>query len=91
LGLPASGANTDWVVNITVTGFSANGAVKVVGRGRGNPNTSTINFSVGHVPSVANGAIVKGGGGGWDEDIWVTALGSPTHVIIDVIGYIPTS
>ncbi|MPY89604.1 MAG: hypothetical protein GEU99_16970 [Luteitalea sp.] len=90
-GLPGPGGGTDWVVNITVTGFSANGALKVWGSDGGEPSTSIINYSAGHSPSVANGAIVKGCRHEcvFFGDIRVRALGSPTHVIIDVVGYLP--
>jgi hypothetical protein len=65
-----------------------------VGAGR----TLVINYSLGHAPSLANGAVVKGCYpdrsvdecvASLEKDITVGALGSPTHVIIDVVGYLP--
>ncbi|MPY90064.1 MAG: hypothetical protein GEU99_19345 [Luteitalea sp.] len=96
-GLPTGGGNTNWLVNITVTGFSANGALTVWSHGFSQPNTSVINYSAGHEPSVANGLILKGCvdlcvpgcTACFGRDIYVKALGSPTHVIIDVMGYLP--
>ncbi|MPY88646.1 MAG: hypothetical protein GEU99_12060 [Luteitalea sp.] len=78
-----------------MTGFSANGGLTAWGNGFAKPNTSVINYSAGHSPSVSNGLNLQGCGtfgvGGCldigDPDIVVEAFGSSTHVIIDVIGY----
>ncbi|MPY90058.1 MAG: hypothetical protein GEU99_19315 [Luteitalea sp.] len=91
-------ATLHWAVNITVTGFSANGGLTAWGNGWVKPHTSVINYSAGHSPSVSNSLNLQGclltdnpnippecvGDG---ADIVVEAFGSSTHVIIDVIGY----
>jgi hypothetical protein len=75
-----------WAINITVTGFSANGGLTVWGVGTSQPSASAINYSAGHAPSIANGLVVPGCYGCGD-DIVVRAFGADTHVIIDVVGY----
>ncbi|MPY89430.1 MAG: hypothetical protein GEU99_16065 [Luteitalea sp.] len=74
-----------WGINITVTGFSANGGLKAWKNGEQEPNSSVINYSSGHEPSVANFVMLKGSECvGCGDDIVVEAFGSPTHLIIDV-------
>lgn len=75
-----------WAINITVTGFSANGGLTVWAVGTSQPTASAINYSAGHVPSIANGLVVPGCYGCAD-DIVVRAFGAGTHVLIDVVGY----
>jgi len=71
-------------VNITVTGYSGNGHLTVFPYGGAMPATSFMNFST-SVYALANAGTVSGCNACVDS-IHV-AVSTPTHVIIDIMGY----
>ncbi len=79
-GIPADAVALS--VNLTVTGGTASGYLKVFGAGQGEPLTSSINFAAGQTR--ANNGIFTLGGGGLNVQAGTTA---PVHVIVDVNGY----
>ena len=73
-----------WAVNITVTGYSALGHLTVYPYGGTLPATSFMNFFT-SAYAMANAGTVTGCAGCVD-DIRI-AVSTPTHVIIDIVGY----
>ena len=73
-----------WAVNITVTGYSALGHLTVYPYGGTLPSTSFMNFFT-TAYAMANAGTVTGCAG-CSNDIRI-AVSTPTHVIIDVVGY----
>ncbi|MDQ1246491.1 MAG: hypothetical protein QG597_859 [Actinomycetota bacterium] len=73
------------VANITATGPTGGGHLRVYPCGQGLPNASTLNYRAG--ASVANAAIVAPGTAG---RICVYSV-AETHVIVDITGYFPAS
>jgi ELWxxDGT repeat protein len=69
--------------NVTVTGSTSNGNVRLFPGGTAPPNTSTVNFSAG-VTRANNGIVTLGTNG--DVGVLLGPVGT-THVIIDVNGY----
>ncbi len=84
-GLP-SYSYYGWAVNITAVGYYATGGLKAWGYSGTEPNASIINYSAGVAPAIANSATMIGCDGCVD-DVVIKAFSSPTHVIIDVVGY----
>ena len=80
-GVPTSGVGAV-VVNVTVTGGSANSFLTAFPTGESVPNASTVNFAKGE--TVPNLVVVKLGAGG--KVSFANALGA-THVIVDVLGW----
>ena len=80
-GVPASGVSTV-VMNVTVTGPTADGYLTVYPSGAARPNASSLNFTPGK--TVPNLVVVKLGTGGR-----VAAFNSAgnTHLLFDVAGY----
>jgi hypothetical protein len=73
-----------WSVNLTVTGYTANGFLQVYPFGGSVPATSISNFGPA-LPAIANSSTVTGCYGCTDS-INVVASAA-THVILDVYGY----
>jgi endoglucanase len=69
--------------NVTVTGATANGNVRLFPGGTAAPNASTINFAAG-VTRANNGIVTLGTGG---EISAMLAPAGTAHLIIDVNGY----
>jgi hypothetical protein len=83
-GLPGF-SHFGWAVNITAVGYTGIGGLKVYPFGGVEPATSIINY----VPdgwAIANNGHVTGCYGCGD-DIRIVSFTSPTHVIVDVMGY----
>lgn len=74
------------VLNVTVTGASADGYLTVFPTGATQPNASNLNFTAGR--DVANLVVVKVGTGG--QISFANAVGS-TQVIADLVGWFSTS
>jgi hypothetical protein len=83
-GLP-SFSNLGWAANITVTGHTTSGNVRVYPFSGTLPTTSFINFFPA-ASALANAGTLTGCYGCAD-DVTIAAFGGPTHVIIDVMGY----
>lgn len=71
------------VGNLTVTGPSSGGHVSVFPADSGVPNTSNLNFAAGS--TIANAVTVGLSSGG---QLKIRVVGGPTHVILDVAGYL---
>jgi hypothetical protein len=78
---PTAGAVS---LNVTVTGASAAGNIKVAPGGLVLPNTSTLNYRA--LDTRANNAIIATGAGG-DIVIYCGQSTGSAHVIVDVNGY----
>lgn len=86
VGIPID-SPTAWAVNVTVVGpYSALGAMKAWGAGDTEPSASIINYGPNVSGGIANGLTLTGCSLCVD-DITVRAIGTATHVIIDVVGY----
>ncbi len=82
-GVPAAGVSAVFV-NVTADGAGAAGFLTVWPTGAGRPTASTLNVGAGG--TVANGALVRVGDGGK-----ISVFSSvPTHLLVDVQGYVPT-
>jgi hypothetical protein len=89
-GVPQQGVDAV-LVNLTVTNTSADGYVTTWPKGEAKPPTSSLNFAAGQ--TVANLAVAKVGANG-SISIWNTgdtAGRRSVDVIVDVVGYFPTS
>jgi hypothetical protein len=82
-GVPASASTV--IVNVTATGYGANGWLTLYPNGQPLPATSTVNFDT-HEYAIANGAIMRVGS---VAKVCVGAGASASQVIIDVTGYEP--
>ncbi|HSD66311.1 MAG TPA: PQQ-dependent sugar dehydrogenase [Vicinamibacteria bacterium] len=71
-------------VNLTVTGASAPGNLRLWATGEPPPGTSTINFAAGQTR--ANDAVLRLGANGSFSVVYGAAHGS-THLVVDVAGY----
>lgn len=80
-GVPASGVKAV-VMNVTVTGSTANAFLTVWPSGIARPNTSNLNFAAGQ--TIANQVTVPVG---VDGKVLISANLGTTHVIFDVAGY----
>ncbi len=80
-GVPGSGAS-GVVMNVTITGPSAESFLTVWPSGEGMPTASSLNYTAGL--TVANLVIVKLGG---DGAVNLANAFGDTHVIADVVGY----
>ncbi|WP_182111761.1 carboxypeptidase regulatory-like domain-containing protein [Actinotalea sp. JY-7876] len=86
-GVPADA--TAVVLNVTVTGPTTGGNLRVFPAGQRVPNTSVVNFAAGQ--DKANGTIVSLPSSGeisFYSDSPVGVGASPVQVIIDVVGYV---
>jgi hypothetical protein len=82
-GVPASGAGAV-ALNVTATGASRSSFLTLYPSGSPRPNASNLNFVGGQ--TVPNMVIARVGDGG--QVAITNPLGS-THVIVDVLGYLP--
>ncbi len=80
-GVP--GNATAVIANVTVTGVSGPGHLKVWAHGAPMPNTSVINYASGQ--DKANAQVIQLGAGG---AIDLQSVASSAHVIIDIMGYL---
>ncbi len=84
-GVPSSGVGAV-VVNVTVTQPSAGGFVTVFPAGTARPNASNLNFLAGQ--TTANLVVAKVGASG---QISLFNLAGTTHVIVDIVGWFPST
>jgi hypothetical protein len=86
VGIPTV-SPTAWAVNITVVGpYAGLGALKGWAAASAEPSASIINYGPNVSGGIANGLTMTGCNNCVD-DITVRAIGTATHVIIDVVGY----
>ena len=71
-------------MNVTVTGSTSYGDLRIYPTGAGGITSSTINWATGRTR--ANNSIVGIGGGG-GLTVWCVMPTGLTHVILDVNGY----
>jgi pectate lyase len=81
-GIPASARSVS--VNLTVTGPTARGNLRLYPAGQAAPKTSTLNYTVGQTR--ANGAVVGLSPSG-ALAVWCSQATGTAHVILDVTGY----
>src|SRR5450756_497237 len=77
------------IVNVTMTGATTVGNLRVYPAGEDLPNASTVNFAPGR--EKANGTVVELSADGelaFYSDSPVSAATSPVQVVIDVVGYV---
>ncbi len=72
-------------LNVTATGASANGFLRVYPCGQAQPTASTLNYAAGS--TVANGVVA---GVGVDGKVCISTK-SATNVVVDVNGYMPAA
>jgi hypothetical protein len=81
-GIPASARSV--ALNVTVTGSSSYGDLRVFPTGASGITSSTINWRTGQTR--ANNAIVGLGTNG-NVTVWCVMVSGSTHVVLDVVGY----
>lgn len=81
-GIGTIGDNPALVLNVTVTGPTANGILTVYPAGAARPNTSSLNYTTGWTG--ANSVTVGAGPGG---HVKIYNAGGATHVIVDILGF----
>ena len=80
-GIPSVPYPAAVAINVTSTGQSGNGNLRVIQSGGGLPNTSLLNY-VASV-NIANAAIVPVGSGA----IYIYSANSQSHAVVDILGY----
>jgi hypothetical protein len=81
-GIPVTASSV--ALNITVTGSTGSGDLRLFPAGGAAPGTSTLNWSAGQTR--ANNSIVALGSSG-GVTVWCVMFAGSTHVILDVVGY----
>jgi hypothetical protein len=82
-GIPPSARSV--ALNVTVTGTTSFGDLRIYPAGGAPPTSSTINWSTGKTR--ANNAIFELGNASGGLSVWCVMFAGSTHVILDVVGY----
>jgi hypothetical protein len=81
-GIPATARSVAF--NVTVTGSTSFGDLRLYPSGEPGPTSSTVNWSTGRTR--ANNAILRLGMSG-SITVWCVMFSGSTHVVLDVVGY----
>lgn len=83
-GIPTSLEVGAVAINVTSTGQTGNGNIRVVETGGGVPNASLLNYTPGQ--NLANAAVVRSATA-VGNDIFILSSFAASHVIVDLLGY----
>lgn len=82
-GIPGTARSV--ALNVTVTGTTSSGDLRIYPAGGALPTSSTINWSTGQTR--ANNAIFELGNPSGALSVWCVMFAGSTHAILDVVGY----